>query len=241
MKLLFCAVIASWLFPMIASARLIAHWPYLKLFQGADLVAVVELESIKESDEKLGGRGNKESFEGKVARLRIGVLLKGHCKTRTIDLLHFVYAKDVASINGALFLDFSDAEKHQYLVFLKRGRNNLYVPVAGQYDAELSVKKITKDYLSPIGVADGAGVDPKAQRLEAVPLPLEGAVHLARAFLEKKKMDSAKHTVESAILQSDRAGKHYWDVKWSDRDGGKGSWFIVRVGLDGTTSLIRGK
>jgi len=137
--------------PSTSTARMVPHWPYEKLYEKADLVVIVELESIVDSKQKLSGHGEGERFDGKIAHLAVGKVLKGKSGIKTIDLLHFVYSKKVNGIvNGAFFLDFSDADKHQYLVFLKKGDKDVYVPVTGQYNATLSVKKIVKDHYSRI-------------------------------------------------------------------------------------------
>ena len=135
--------------PLTSAARIISHQPYEQLYKQAELVAIVELKSVSESDEKLTGHGNPDKFDGKVALFAVGMVLKGNPDIKTVSLLHFAYSKG-SEPNGALFLDFSDSKKHQYLVFLKKDDKGNLVPVTGHYDATISVKKIAKDHFSPI-------------------------------------------------------------------------------------------
>jgi len=135
--------------PFTCLARIIPYQPYEKLFKQADVVAIVELKSVSPSEKKLTGHGSPDKFDGKVALLTVGIVLKGDSGINQISLLHFSYSK-MGEPNGALFLDFSDSEKHQYLVFLKKDDDVSLAPVTGHYDAALSVKKIVKDHFSPI-------------------------------------------------------------------------------------------
>lgn len=136
--------------PSVGTARGIPSWSYGELYEKADLVAIVEFRSIAPSKEKLSGHGDTERYDGKVARLAVGKVLKGNAEIKTVDLLHFVYSKKATVYNGATFLDFSDGEKYQYLVFLRKSGKRSFIPVSGQYDAEVSVKKIVNDNLSSI-------------------------------------------------------------------------------------------
>jgi len=74
-------------------------------------------------------------------------------ETTSVDLVHFDY-KEIGLPNGALFLNFKDAKKSQYLVFLKKYKSGQYLPVTGHYDAALSIKHIQKDHFSPITVEE---------------------------------------------------------------------------------------
>lgn len=137
--------------PSMAAARLVSFWPYEKLYEESDLVAIVELGSVSKSKVELSGHGETDRFDGKIAQLAVGKVLKGKADIKTISLLHFAYSKKVTLIsNGAFFIDFSDAEKYQYLVFLKKGDKGSFIPVTGHYDAAVSVKKIVRDHISPI-------------------------------------------------------------------------------------------
>ena len=128
-------------------ARLISDWPYSKLAKEADFVAVVEIGSITNSQDRLTGHGDPSRFQGKIARLKVGWVIKGDPTTEA-QLLFFVYSS-MGEDNGALFIAFNEPEKHQYLVFLKREGDKL-IPVTGHYDASISVKVLVQDAFSRI-------------------------------------------------------------------------------------------
>jgi len=131
-----------------AEARLISSWPYSRLAQEADCIAVVEVDSITNAPNQLLGHGDPERFQGKTAHLKVGWVVKGELPPDA-QLLFFAYSGKTGRINGALFISFKDHEKQQYLMFLKRDGDNL-IPVTGHYDAAISVKVIAQDRFSRI-------------------------------------------------------------------------------------------
>lgn len=140
--------------PSVATARWSTAWPYEKLYGESDLVAIVELVSVSKSYAKLSGHGETDRFDGKIAQLAVGKVLKGKASIKTISLLHFAYSEKFNMfVNGAQFIDFSDAEKYQYLVFLKKRDKRSFIPVTGHYDAAGSVKKIVRDHFSSIKIS----------------------------------------------------------------------------------------
>ena len=130
-----------------AEARIIIDWPYSKLVEKADIVAVVEIGSITNSQDKLTGHGDPARFQGKIARMKVGWVIKGDPATEA-QMLFFAYSS-MSEPNGALFVSFNESEKHQYLVFLKRVGDKL-IPVTGHYDASISVKVLEQDAFSRI-------------------------------------------------------------------------------------------
>jgi hypothetical protein len=130
-----------------AEARLISDWPYSKLVKEADFVAVVEVVSVTNSTNRLTGYRDPALYQSKIARLKVGWVIKGEPTTET-ELLFFAYSS-MGEPNGALFISFDEPEKHQYLVFLKRDGDKL-IPVTGHYDASISVKVLKQDAFSRI-------------------------------------------------------------------------------------------
>ena len=128
-----------------AEARNIAWCPYSKLAEDADFVAVVEVGSITNSQDRLTGHGDPERFQGKIAHLEVLWVIKGEPTTEA-QLLYFAYSLN-SEANGALFISFNEPERHQYLVFLKREGDKL-IPVTGHYDASISVKVLEQDGFS---------------------------------------------------------------------------------------------
>ena len=149
MKNLLTILAIAVVFPLTSSARIIRLQSYEELYQQADLVAIVELQSVSRSKETMPGHTDPNRFEGKVARLAVGLVLKGDADIKTINFLHFAYTH-LAELNGANFISFHDAKKHHYLVFLKKDKKGNLVPVTGHYDAALSLKIIVNDHHTPI-------------------------------------------------------------------------------------------
>jgi hypothetical protein len=74
------------------------------------------------------------------------------------------------------------------------------------------------------------------------PVSIKEAIRLAEDYVVEKRIDVSQHYLASARIQSDSAGKLYWDAQWMHTDKGlKGGWFIIRVQMDKTTTLIPGK
>ena len=130
-----------------AEARLISLWPYSKLAQEADFIAVVEVVSITNTVDHLTGHRNPELYQGKSARLKVAWVIKGE-PTTEVQLPFFTYSS-MGEPNGALFISFNEPDKHQYLVFLKLEGDTL-IPVTGHYDASISVKVLQQDAFSRI-------------------------------------------------------------------------------------------
>jgi|LakMenE18May11ns_1017448.scaffolds.fasta_scaffold9841435_3 hypothetical protein len=131
-----------------AEARIISDWPYSKLVKEADFVAVVEVASVTNSTDRLTGHRDPAQYQGKIARLKVGWVIKGEPTTTEVELLFFAYSS-MGEPNGALFISFNEPDKHQYLVFLKRDGDKL-IPVTGHYDASISVKVLKQDAFSRI-------------------------------------------------------------------------------------------
>jgi len=130
-----------------AEARLISLWPYSKLAQESDFIAVVEVVSITKTVDHLTGHRNPELYQGKSARLKVAWVIKGE-PTTEVQLPFFTYSS-MGEPNGALFISFNEPDKHQYLVFLKLEGDTL-IPVTGHYDASISVKVLQQDAFSRI-------------------------------------------------------------------------------------------
>lgn len=142
--------ILLWLITVSATyARPISYWPYRKLAQSSDIVAVVEVGSIDRTNAVLQGHGDAKGFQGYVAHAKIAYVIKGDENRKELDIVFLGYSENVRTPpNGALFIDFREREKFLYLVFLKKDDGGNFTPTTGHYDALISVKKIEKDGFS---------------------------------------------------------------------------------------------
>jgi hypothetical protein len=146
---IFTAVLILISAAVTAEARIILDWPYSKLAKEADFVAVVEVISITNSADRLTGHRDPTLYQGRIARIKVGWMIKGEPTTEA-RLLFFSYSySSMSELNGATFISFDQTDKHQYLVFLKRDGDK-FIPVTGQYDASISVKVIEQDFFSRI-------------------------------------------------------------------------------------------
>jgi hypothetical protein len=74
------------------------------------------------------------------------------------------------------------------------------------------------------------------------PVSLKDAIRIAETFVEKQRIDVSKYHLASAQLEQDKPGKAHWDLRWNLAEGMmKGGWFVVRVEMDKTATLISGK
>jgi len=132
-----------------ATARKIGYWPYSKLVEKSDFVAVVEVGSITNAEDLFTGHGDTRRFQGRIASLKVGWVIKGEPTAETRFLFFTYSAAGQAEPDGAWFISFDEPDKHQYLVFLKREGDKL-IPVTGHYDAQISVKVLKQDLSSRI-------------------------------------------------------------------------------------------
>jgi hypothetical protein len=73
-------------------------------------------------------------------------------------------------------------------------------------------------------------------------VPLEDALVLAKGYVRQKKVETSGYYLKFIELKFERDGKsHHWDAQWMTTRGTKGDWFIIRVDMDKTCNLIRGK
>jgi hypothetical protein len=131
-----------------AFARPVRVWSYEELFKESDVVAIVKVIDIRDTTANLHGRVDR-SIQGKRARLRVGLILKGE-KQDVLTLDFFAMTPPLRGDmvpNGFFFLDFSRADKVHYLVFLKKTAEGSLLPVSGHDDAAFSVRE-----LAPQGV-----------------------------------------------------------------------------------------
>jgi hypothetical protein len=74
------------------------------------------------------------------------------------------------------------------------------------------------------------------------PVSLKDAVRVAEGYITEKKIDVSQHYLASVRIESETRGRLHWEAQWilhTDRE--KGGWFIIRVEMDKTAALIRGR
>ena len=104
-----------------AAARPVRVWTYEELHKEADVVAIVRVTSVENTDAPLEGYGAAGQFQGKRATATVGLMLKGEA-VPTIAMDFFTYAKGTGiPPNGALFADLSKADRRTTWCSSRRG------------------------------------------------------------------------------------------------------------------------
>lgn len=151
-------------------ARLIALWPYERLFREAEVIVIASaLFSEEAADVSPHTPPLGERFAGVNTTLEVQQVLKGAMKNKTFQLLHFKLvdvvkraeptAGVVEVLDGPLLVTFRGARKASglwpeasphYLLFLKKRLDGRFEPVSGQYDPQLSVRELSAPGPTPL-------------------------------------------------------------------------------------------
>jgi hypothetical protein len=73
-------------------------------------------------------------------------------------------------------------------------------------------------------------------------VPLEDALVLAKGYVREKKIETSGYYLKFIELKFEKNGKsHHWEAQWMTGSKlVKGDWFIVRVEMDKSCSLVHG-
>jgi hypothetical protein len=122
--------------------RVVRQWPDEELMEKADLVVIATPVRTRDIDEHLASFSyfRDQPVIGVETTFAVSGVLKGDAKKKQIVLHHYRPDK-MTVINGPGFVAFQLPTKRPYRLFLVREADGRYVPVAGQEDADLSVRK----------------------------------------------------------------------------------------------------
>ena len=147
----------------MASASKIEQWPYGKLHEEADIVAVARAVSTVPSGDKWEAAGfEKDRFKGVETTLELAHAFKGK-PADSFKLLHFQYKDPSASCNdgpglvsfltgarpndgrqgGGESMPEIQGDSPEYLLFLKKRADGRFEPVSGQVDPDASVRMLS--------------------------------------------------------------------------------------------------
>jgi len=158
MLLVLPAVWLSWHADM-ASGRLVEPWSYEKLLNESDLVVIADAKKTEDTTDKPRDPLFKPDLDhiiGRTSTLEVKGTLKGKAPGAEIKVLHFRLMEEWSIINGPSLVAFRTKPveiKHdghseswhsrcEYMLFLKARKDGRYEPVAGQYDAGMSVREL---------------------------------------------------------------------------------------------------
>ena len=147
MHRLFICIVAVFLLPASASARVFPIRSYEELFKEADVVAIVKVDKIEDTKARLEGESDPNWYQGKVAHATVGLMLKGDAR-KTLSFQFFDYNRaamrkaHVYVTEGPWFASLGKAEKVHYLVFLKKTTGGGLMPATGHAAEEASILEI---------------------------------------------------------------------------------------------------
>lgn len=166
-KIKISALIISSLLCTTSSARSIPDWPYEKLVEKSDVVAIIQPVENKPAKDSFQGYSYGhplDHFEATDTLFEVHTVLKGD-KIKNLTVLNFSYSNKISFIaNGACFIRFRTgvlqykktvikdekptgevtifAQKPEWLAFLKRRSDGRFEPVTGFYDSTFSFREL---------------------------------------------------------------------------------------------------
>jgi hypothetical protein len=137
MRLVLIALLAA---AATALARPIEPLTYQQLRDRADLILILKLQAITETDTKTHEYGDPDFYQGYLAKCEVLSVLKGSLERTNVAIPFFQNPQGVPGWNGAIVAPFSLRDNLVYLAYLKRRPNGDLVALSGEYDAGRSIK-----------------------------------------------------------------------------------------------------
>ena len=153
----FLVLVALFSFGLPCShARLVENWSYERLLNESDLVVIAVATNVEDSGETTKLKPWDVDFFGVHTAFAVKATLKGKLDKDQITVLHYRLEKEVQNINGPSLVTFRlkgiegktktgrkfGIGKPRYLLFLKKGKDDLFEPVSGQVDPLFSVDEM---------------------------------------------------------------------------------------------------
>ena len=151
-RLLIC-IVAVFLLPASASARVFRVWSYEELLKEADVVAIVKVTKIEDTKARLEGNGDPGWYQGKLAHATVGLMLKGDARKSLSFQFFALHPKFQYPLDGPLLANLSKAGKVHYLVFLKKTADGALAPATGHGNARASIYEVAPQSVNEIDVA----------------------------------------------------------------------------------------
>jgi hypothetical protein len=123
-----------------ALARPIEPLTYQQLHDRADLILILKVQGITETDAKTNEYPDPDFYQGYLARCEVLSVLKGSLARTNVAIPFFQNPKGIPGFNGAIVAPFTLRDNLVYLAYLKRRPSGDLVPVTGEYDAGRSIK-----------------------------------------------------------------------------------------------------
>jgi hypothetical protein len=123
-----------------AHARPIEVLTYQQLYDKADLVLILKVQAITETDAKTRQYGDPDYYQGYKAKCQVLSVLKGKLDQPVVAVPFFQHPKGIPGFNGAIPAPFSLRDNLVYLAYLKRGQHGELGALTGEYEAGRSIK-----------------------------------------------------------------------------------------------------
>jgi hypothetical protein len=123
-------------------ARLVQHWTYQEMFDKSDLVAIGNLISSRDTDERITLPGYNPALPviGVVTEFKTSIVFKGPKDLKTIRLHHYRFVskeEETAMSNRPELVKIPTGQYASFLLFLVKEQDGKYAPVTGQTDPAL--------------------------------------------------------------------------------------------------------
>ena len=125
-----------------ALARPIEMLTYQQLHDRADLILILKVRAITETDAKTKTEeyGDPDFYQGYKAKCEVLSVLKGSLEQTNVAIAFFQNPQGIPGFNGAIIAPFMLRDNLVYLAYLKRRPNGELAPLTGEYDAGRSIK-----------------------------------------------------------------------------------------------------
>jgi hypothetical protein len=141
-----------------ASGRPVQNWPYDKLAESSDLIAIATPIASEDTKDDFGTHPWPLEVVGINTEFTILHIVKGEVREKNIKVLHFRFGKlidseEKAIYNGPSFVKFTTIPKEaarqppsqarpEYLLFVRKLKDGRYEFVSGKYDPALSIREM---------------------------------------------------------------------------------------------------
>ena len=137
MRLILIALLAA---SVTALGRPIERLTYQQLHDRADLILILKVWTITETDAKVQEYGDPDFYQGYMANCEVLSVLKGSLAQTNVAIPFFQNPQAIPGFNGAIVAPFMLRDNLVYLAYLKRRPNGDLLPLTGEYDAGRSIK-----------------------------------------------------------------------------------------------------
>jgi len=132
--------------PISLSARPVDILSHEEMHKKADLVIIGNVISTQDQTNYSFETSKKDSWIPVYTKFKVLSILKGKLDNNVITFLHYRYYNkkmETVIIDGPCFIRFDPNQSDEFLLYLmKEPEGNVYSPVSGQMDPDISLRKL---------------------------------------------------------------------------------------------------